>query len=209
MLKKFNSWLGIAGLLCLTVIAKGQVVSDTPVKGTPYMQEAYVDGVIYYASKNLTAPIRYNAYQDLIEYKQDGKALVLDANSKIQKVQLGDEAFVPQKYNLNGKSKLGYFALLDSGKVMLFAKRKIVFSPVQKGRALDGVGDMPAEFKRTADEFYYRIGDGELQELSNIKSMIATFPDKQSEVTQYAKKEKISPKKEKEVIMLVQYYNSL
>jgi len=208
MFKKFNTWLGLAGLLSLTTIAEAQVVSDAPIKGTPYMQEAYVDGVIYYANKNLTAPIRYNAYQDLIEYKQDGKALVLDANPKIQKVKLGEEAFVPQKYNLNGKPKLGYFALLDSGKVMLFAKRKIVYTAEKKGRALDG-SDMPAEFKRTADDYYFKIGEGELQELSNIKSMIASFPDKQDELTAFVKKEKISPKKEKEMVRLIQYYNSL
>jgi hypothetical protein len=68
---------------------------------------------------------------------------------------------------------------------------------------------MPAEFKRTADDFYYKIGEGDLQELSNIKSMIASFPDKQEELSAFVKKEKISPKKENEVIKLVQYYNSL
>ena len=39
--------------------------------------------------------------------------------------------------------------------------------------------------------------------------MIASFPDKQEEVKQFAKKEKISPKKEEELVKLVRYYNSL
>jgi hypothetical protein len=39
--------------------------------------------------------------------------------------------------------------------------------------------------------------------------MIAAFPDKQTELTEFAKKEKISPKKEDEMIKLVRYYNSL
>jgi hypothetical protein len=39
--------------------------------------------------------------------------------------------------------------------------------------------------------------------------MIASFPEKQKELTLFAKKEKISARKEKTLIQLVQYYNSL
>ncbi|HTE30343.1 MAG TPA: hypothetical protein VK666_08210 [Chryseolinea sp.] len=198
------------GLLCLTLmIAHGQTATTSAtVKGTPYIDEAYVDGVIYYADKTHAAPIRYNAYQDLIEYQQNGKALVLDPNLLIKKVQVGDAAFVPLKYQAEGKSKVGYFAVLDSGKITLLSKKTIVFSAAQKGRAMDG-GDLPAQYKTSPDAFYYKIGDGELQEVTSIKAMIAAFPDKQEELTTFAKKEKISPRKEKEMIELVKYYNSL
>ena len=145
--------------------------------------------MIYYADKNITAPLRYNAFQDLLEYQQNGKALVLDATLVIQKVKLGTSVFVPHKYELDGKSKLGYFELLDSGKVMLLSKRTIAFSPEKKGKALDG-GDMPAEYKRKPDTYYYKIGSGDLQEVTSIKSLISAFPDKQDELALFAKKEK-------------------
>ena len=68
---------------------------------------------------------------------------------------------------------------------------------------------LPAKFSKSSDAYFYRIGSGELQEVDNIKDMIASFPDKQEELKQFAKKEKISPKKEEELLKLVRYYNSL
>jgi hypothetical protein len=200
---------GVVLLLAVTNI-NAQVATAAPanVKGTPYLNEAYADGVIIFANNKRTAPVRYNAYKDLIEYKQDGIARVLDPSTTIKKVQLDKTTFVVEKYESDGKPMFGYFELLDSGKVKLYSKKVVKYLPPMKGRALDG-SDQPAEFKRSADVFYYKVGDGILQEVRNIKTMIAGFPDKQEELSQFAKKEKISPRNEEELIELVRYYNSI
>jgi len=199
---------GVILMLTLTV-ARAQVsATSVTINGTPYLNEAYADGVIHYATKVHKAPIRYNAFQDLIEYQQNGKPLVLDANESIKKVTVGTSTFIPLKYEIKGKAKLGYFELLDSGKMILYAKKKIYFLDAKKGGALDGT-DKPAEYKRSADEFYIQVGEVPLQEADNLKALIASLPDKQEEMTQFAKKEKISIKKEKEIIQFVKHYNSL
>lgn len=205
MKTKFNFLLSVAWLFTLTMV---NAQESATINGTPYLDEAYVQGVIFYGNKIHKAPIRYNAFQDLIEYQQNGQAIVLDPSATIKKVQLGTSMFVSLPYEINGKLKFGYFELLDSGKVTVFSRKKIGFQAARKGGALDG-GDQPAQFKRSPDVFYYQIGNGTLQEIESIKSMIGSFPDKQEELTRFAKKEKISPKKEKEIIQFVQYYNSL
>jgi len=209
--------LAIAALCLMTIsAAKAQVVqptnaaaADTKVKGTPYLDEAYVDGRILTSNATRNAPLRYNAYKDLIEFQVDGMARVLDPTTSVKKVSLGSSTLVVEKYVTDkGIPKYGYFTLLDSGKVNLFSKKSVKFTPGLKGRALDG-GDQPAEFRRNPDEFYFKIGTGELIEIKSIKAMIAAFPDKQDELTAFAKKEKISPKDEEELVKLVEYYNSL
>ena len=77
-----------------------------------------------------------------------------------------------------------------------------------KGRALDG-GDQPAEYRRNPDEFYFKIEGGQMTEVKSVKAMVAAFPDKQDELLAFAKKEKISPRDEEELLKLVRYYNSL
>lgn len=189
-------------------MASAQMTTSTgePIAGSPYMDDKYKDGIIYYGDNFQKAPIRYNAYQDLIEYQQSGKALVLDANAAIKKVIVGDDTFVPLA---SGNSKKrGYFAVLDSGKVTLYSKKKIIFEPFKKGGKLDGT-DQPNEFRKSPDTFYYQVGDGQLTEIDNIKSLIAGLPDKREELTQFAKKEKISVKKEKDLRQFIKYYNSL
>ncbi|HMG91977.1 MAG TPA: hypothetical protein VK589_18100 [Chryseolinea sp.] len=209
MMNKLKFILGMVTMLFTISIASAQVTASNgeEIAGSPYMDDKYKEGMIYYGDKNYKAPIRYNAYQDLIEYQQNGKALTLDANQSIKKVIVGDEVFVPLTPAGNTK-KPGYFALLDSGKLNLYSKKRIVYMPFKKQGKLDG-SDQPAEFKKSPDIFYFQLGDGQLQEVDNMKSLIASLPDKQDELTQYVKKEKISPKKEKDLLQFVKYYNSL
>jgi hypothetical protein len=185
-----------------------QQASAQKVEGTPYLSEKYVAGEILFGTSRSTVPLRYNAYQDLMEYQQNGKALVLDPSTKIKSVRLGESTYIVDKFEFDGKTKYGFLNLLDSGKVTLVAKKVIKYQEPLKGKALDG-GDLPAKFSKPSDAYFYRVGNGELQEVDNIKNMIASFPDKQEEVKQFAKKEKISPKKEEELVKLVRYYNSL
>jgi hypothetical protein len=198
------------GMFCITLsFAHAQVATTTePIKGSPYIDEKYTEGTICYADKRITAPIRYNAFQDLMEYQQNGKALVLDANSNISSVQVGNTSFVTHKYEARGKQKLGYFALLDSGSLMLLSKKTIIYTPALKDRGLDG-GDLPAQYKPVPDVYYYKLGDGALQEITSIKAMIAEMPSLRDELSAFVKKEKLSMKKEKDVIALVEYYNAM
>lgn len=206
------------GAVCILLIsaANAQVIQptnpsavDATVKGTPYLNETYVDGTILFATNSRATQLRYNAYKDHFEFKADGQSRVLDPSTTIKKVNFGESTFVVEKYvNDKGIPKYGYFALLDSGKVNLFSKKSVKFTPGMKGRALDGT-DQPAEFRRAPDEFYFKIGSGDLIEVKSIKAMIAAFPDKQDELQQFAKKEKISPRDEEELVKLVKYYNSL
>lgn len=208
MMNKLKFILSMVTVFTIS-LANAQVTTSTgeAVAGSPYMDDKYKDGTIYYGDKNQSAPIRYNAYQDLIEYQQNGKALVLDANPAIKKVTVGNDTFVPLSSSGNGK-KLGYFAVLDTGKITLYSKKKVVFMPFKKGGKLDG-SDQPAEFKKSPDMYYYQVGDGELKEVDNIKSIIASLPDKQEEASAFVKKEKISAKKEQDLKEFVKYYNSL
>jgi hypothetical protein len=188
--------------------AQAQVKTNVPVKGSPYLDEAYKEAEISFATNTRTLPVRYNAHKDLMEYQQNGQALVLDPAPTIKAVRLGDATFVVEKYNADGTMKPGYFNLLDSGKVSLYARKEVKFVAARKGGAMDG-SDQPAEFRRNPDSFYFKVGQGSLQEIKNIKDMIAAFPDKQDELTKFAKKEKISPRDAEELTQLVKYYNEL
>ncbi len=189
-----------------------QQASASKIEGTPYLNEQYVEGEIFFGETNRAShakvPVRYNIYQDLMEYQQNGKALVLDPTKKIKKVKVGDETFVVEKFNMDGKSKFGFLNVLDTGKMTLMSKKMIKYTEPLQGKALDG-GDLPAKFSRLSDTYFYRFGEGELKEVGNLKELIASLPDKQDEVKQFAKQEKISPKKEDELLKLVRYYNSL
>src|SRR5690349_7295393 len=140
MIKKMTSAWVICCLTLTTVFAQ-QAASTEPIKGSQYVNDKYVDGTVFYADKSLTVPLRYNAFQDVMEYQQNGKPLILDAKT-VQRVNLGNDTFVTFSYDDKGKQKMGFFAVLDSGQMTLFSKKSIVYQAPMKGRALDG-GDLP------------------------------------------------------------------
>lgn len=203
-----NFLIGMAVLFsCFTSMA--QQASASKIEGTPYLTEEYIEGEIIFGEANRTkVPVRYNIFQDLMEYQQNGKALVLDPSGKIKKVKMGDEIFIVEKYNSDGKSKYGFLNVLDTGKMTLLSKKRIKYQEPLKERGLDG-GDLPAKFSRLSDTYFYRFGSDELKEVGSLKELIASLPDKQEEIKQFAKQEKISAKKQEELLKLVRYYNSL
>ncbi len=202
-----NSVIGLLALFSCYVSLAQQASAEF--EGTPYLNEQFIESEIVFGEASRTkVPARYNIFQDLMEYQQNGKALVLDPTKKIKKVKIGDEIFVVEKYSLEGKSKYGFLTLIDTGKMTLLAKKMVKYQEPLKGKALDG-GDLPAKFSRLSDTYFYRFGNGELKEVGNLKEVIASLPDKQEEVKQFAKQEKISPKKKDELLKLVRYYNSL
>jgi hypothetical protein len=209
MMNKLKFILGMVTMLFTITTVSAQVTTATGevIAGSPYVDDKYKDGMIYYGDKNYQAPIRYNAYQDLIEYQQNGKALTLDANASIKKVIVGDEVFVPLVPE-GGAKKPGYFVMIDSGKLTLYSKKKIVFTPFKQRGKIDGT-DQPAEFQKKPDIYYYQLGAGALKQVDDMESIIASLPDKQDEMTQYVKKEKLKAKKEKDIIQFVKHYNSL
>ena len=204
MLKSLMGMIALFGFYA----SMAQQASASKIEGTPYLNEQFVEGEIVFGEANRTkVPVRYNAFQDMMEYQQNGKALALDPSKKIREVKMGDEVFIVDKYNMEGKSKYGFLNLLDTGKMTLVSKKIVKYQEPLKNRGLDG-GDLPAKFSRASDAFFYRIGDGELKEIGNLKELIAGLPDSQEEIKQFAKKEKISPKKQEELRKLVRYYNS-
>lgn len=194
--------------LTLTLVFAQPAANTELVKGSMYINDQYVEGIVYYADKSLTVPLRYNAYQDLMEYQQSGKTLVLDAGKTITRVQIGDERFVTLPLDSKGKQKYGYFIVLDSGEMTLLCKKSIVYQAEMKGRGLDG-GDMPAQYKPAADTYYYKLSDGTLKEIDNLKTLLAGLPENQEAMAAYVKKEKLSMKKQKDLVALSKQYNSL
>lgn len=182
--------------------------SAAKIEGSPYLNESFAPADVYSSKgKFPSVQMRYNIYTDEIEYKQKDIVYILLPGTDVKKIVFGDHVFVVESVDVKGKPKTGYFSLLDSGKVTLLAKKVVTFREAQAPKALEAEGK-PAKYSKSQDEFLYKIGDGPLMEVNNIKKMIETFPDKQDELRQFAAKEKIS-RNEKELTKLIKYYNSL
>ncbi len=64
-------------------------------EGTPYLNENFVAGVVYdHKARYEGIPMRYNSYDDQIEFKQNNQLYILDPQPRIRKVELDGHTFV-------------------------------------------------------------------------------------------------------------------
>jgi hypothetical protein len=179
------------------------------VEGTPYLDETFVTGHVYSRYGNYKGiSMRYNIYEDHIEFRQKDLIYILDPDLMIKKVDLGEQVLVVENYEFRMKTQSGFLTLLDSGKVTLLSKKVVTYREQQPPKALESA-PTPAQYSMLPDVYYYKIGNGEVMKVQNIKKMISSFPDKHQELTQFAKKEKLSHKNEADMIALVRHYNTL
>jgi hypothetical protein len=184
--------------------------SEEKIEGSPYLSDEFVTGDIY-AKNGMYSGIvmRYNIYEDYLEFKQKNVVYILDPNPNVmRKATLGDLTLVLSTFEFKGKPKHGLFILLDSGRLTLLEKRSVQFRPKQEPKAIETTGK-PAKYLEGPTDFYYQIGNDQAQELNNLKKFIAALPDHQDEMTQFAKEKKISSNKGYELTMLIRYYNQL
>ena len=110
-----------------------------------------------------------------------------------------------------GEDKLGYYVQLTTGeKIKLYRKDRKKFVE-SKGAAYGNINKTTAKYKEQKSEFYIEYGDsGSAVKLpKNKKSLIKLFASKESDIKAFIKDKKIKATKEKDLIKLINFANSL
>jgi hypothetical protein len=183
--------------------------SVTEFEGSPFLNEQFVTGTVYSSNKKYGAiPLRYNIFNDQMEFQQNNNIYALYPEPRVTKVILGEETYVVEKHDVKGKMAYGYLTRLDSGKMILLSKKVVRFTERQEAKALQSSAT-PAKFTRVQDVYYYKIGDGDVTKVGSLKNLIESLPDKHEELSSYAKKEKLTTRSAEDLKKLSAYYNNL
>jgi len=179
--------------------------------GSPYANEGFIRGDIFYDInwKYPDIPLRYNIFNDEMEFKIEGRETVyaLGPDKRIQQVIIQKDTFVVAGYSEKGKRTIGFFRELVKGKIELLARHQVEFL---KERPSNGIQDAePAKFIRSDDQYYIRRKSETAEKLTSIKKLIESIGDHQKELKEYSNKHKISKGNESELIQFISYYNSL
>lgn len=180
-------------------------------EGTPYNQDKFARGDIYYEKnwRYSDIPLRYNIFNDEMEFKIEGRVTIyaIEPDKRIQKILIQEDTFVVADYKEKGKIITGFFKMLATGKIDLLAKFQVEFKEAQPAKAM--FDPEPAKFNRKEDQYYIKTNGDIAQKISNIKKLIGLIGDHENELSEYAKKEKISAGDESELIQFISFYNSL
>lgn len=179
------------------------------IDGTPYLNDEFIRGTIYW-NKGGSYPgleMRYNIFNDQVEFKNQDSVYAILPDIGIKKIVIDKHTLIVNNYEIKGTPVLTYFLRLDSGKATLLTKMHINFRERQAEKPIEGA--LPPKYVKMPDEYYYKIRNGSSIKIQSMKKLIEELPDGKQEMEQFAKANKISANKPKELIKFFQYYNSL
>lgn len=177
-------------------------------KGSPYENDTFIKGSLYTSTKQLytDVPLRFNIYNDNIEFKSEDKTLALENPNLFEFITIGQSKYVYLPYSVSKITKKGFFKVVEEGNATLLVKPKVVlYEAIRPGPYQDAV---PATFSRTGDEIYIQIGIHEPQLVANKKSLEEIFSDKKDRIAGFLKGNKIKVSSVDSVLKVVKFYNS-
>ncbi len=185
-------------------------LTEKDISGSPFLNDEFIKGSIFTVQrlKYVDVPLRYNIYNDNLEFKNpNNEILALATPEIVEKAVIGNTILAYLPYLQAGKTKKGFFVVLEEGKASLYSKPGVVFREATPPGAYQEAE--PAKFAKRPDDFYIRIGTGQAQIIGSKKDLIAAFPDNRDKVESFISKNKIKINKPDSLKELFKYYNSL
>ncbi|MFC5047258.1 hypothetical protein ACFSTE_07955 [Aquimarina hainanensis] len=178
-------------------------------KGSPYEHDSFSLGTIIHkaTSQKIKAFLRYNAYSDEIELKEDLKSTKINSVTKNENIyiSLNDKEYHFKDFTTEkGKAESGYLTKKND----LYSRLQKDYIPVKKATT-PFYSDTPAQFKDVKS--YFLEVNGKTKEITLNKNKIAAiFPSTHKKtLTDFIKKEKLKFKKEDDIVKLITFYNTL
>lgn len=180
---------------------------NSNIQGSPYLTDDFTSGTIYFDKKYKIekVPLRLNLYNDEMEFKDNNVVMAFSEPARIDKVILGEQTFI---YLPDEKEAVsGFVRMWHAQAPAILTKMKVGFynKDPEKGYSQP----KPDRFERAQDKHYLLTDKGEIEKITSLKKMIATLGKHESQLTAYAKSNKISIGKIDDLANLLEYYHTL
>ncbi len=176
--------------------------------GSIYMKSRYKESsVIDERAGTFDAKLKYNVFSDGLEYTQGDKLFQVIKSPTVHARIDGDYFYYCDFKTQRGLSRSGYYILVELNDKYRIYKRFTLKIKEPSANTLTQINE-PGTLRMLTT--YFLEEAGVIMELPmNKKDMLAAFKDKEGELKEYLKKEKIRLKKEEDLIRLVARYNAL
>lgn len=185
------------------------VLTESEIEGSPYLNKDFENGTIYTIGKTkfTEIPLRFNIYNDVIEFKTDDKIYTFTAPELVERIEFGGKTFIYAPYSILKKTKKGYFIVLETGTASLWMKPEIFFKNATQPAAYKDAE--PAKFQRKPDTYFIKVGNEQAKLVSNKNDLTEILSDKKQEVEGFLKKNKVKTNNPEDLLKLIRFYNSL
>lgn len=182
-------------------------LNEKDIKGSAYLNPEFTLGTVY-TLKNVhytSIPLRYNIYNDVIEFKLQNDSIYAISNPEIiRQIEIEGETFLFYRTDYN---KAGYYSLRFAGEIQLLSKYNISFQDATPPAAFGEA--QPASFKPKANTFFIKIKDEIPASISKKNDLKNIFGDKSDKMLTFIKQKKLNIRKEDDLLKLVEFINQM
>jgi len=178
-------------------------LEEKDIAGCPFLDRQFQKSYILKTNgvEIKDVPLRFNLYNNNMEFIKDGKILSIEFPSEIQRIKMGDKIFVYARYMKPKNIDNGFFQVLYEGDYQLLRKDQVIIkSPSDKTNPNDSL-----RFEKLPPQFYLLYGNGMAHLVYSQKKLIKTLQPISQQVIDYIKSNKIDTKDESQLIHLMEY----
>ncbi len=177
--------------------------------GSPYLYDDWASGQVFFNNGDTIKSIllRYNVYKDEMQFQNEGKAYSVGSPEKIMLISMNNHSFIYQEYNEKEKKRDGFFELIYGGKSSLLQRHLVKILPANFNIALNS-GNKNDQISMTK-MYYFKYNDDIIPIEKNGKNVIAFLKGKGIDVQKFVKENKLSFKKEEDLIKFTKYLDSI
>ncbi len=177
-------------------------------KGSPFIYDQFMNSKVYLKSedKAIDYLLNYNAYEEQIEYKVDGKTFYVTNPKQIKKIEVNNETIVYKKFYNYDQLKEGYFIELIDDFISLYKKETISAMPLKKVTRVNSPENNKI-FIREKPIYYISIYGDPLLLIKNKKMLLEVLFNNQ-DLKNFLKDEKVKLHLEDDLKKLVTFLNN-
>lgn len=181
---------------------KGKNLSEKDIAGSPYLDKQFHESTIIKTNgvKIKDMPLRFNIYNNNMEFKKDGQVFAIAFPSEIQRINMSGKIFIYARYMTPKNVSFGFFQVLYEGDYQLLKKDHANLKTPDKTNPDDSL-----RFVKDDPSYYLRYKDGMAHLINSQKALIKRLQPVSQEIIDYIKSNKINTKNEKQLIDLMQF----
>jgi hypothetical protein len=186
------------------------IYRDRPIpfiyRGTPFTDTEYRPGTAtIHGNVDITAPMRYNAQQNVIEFLDQDQIQRELLRRPYITANFGGKNYMIIAYLEQGIEKLGYVIRLNTGAVALYFMPKKILK-----RDLGYRDENPIYKYQDISEYFLKIGKAPAEKIKlNKKSVLEMLPDHTEALEAYVAENNLDLHTEYGVIQVLDHYNAI
>lgn len=185
-----------------------RVLNYSDIDGSPYAIKDLIQGfVFFHGGDSAVNYLRYNIYEDEMEYLEGNKIKVVMNPYIVKKIYLNDKEYLYKDFLVGLRREQGYMITEVTGSCSVYRRMNVEFEDA-KPPASSYDKSTPPTFKRLDDSWLISMGDNPPREFGlSKKVLLEVFGNESEELESYAKKNNLKVRKPEDFLEIVRYYN--